>query len=189
MDVYTLPALDETAVGDLVAWGMTNGRWRWLYGEAETGVELAYLAGMDWRLWPHGRAFGEQAELAWWRQADGRYQLRLALETGSLPTITGITWGSPETWWVWEPEAARTLLHGRYDVGRSQEIGQASWSEARIPRWLHYPVSVDAAQPKPELVRAVLLTQSYRQQDGLVGLTRVVGLETWQPSEETANGQ
>lgn len=188
MDVYTLSAIDETAVGDLVAWGTANGRWRWLYSEAETGVELTYLAGVDWRLWPHGRAFGEQAELAWWWQADGRYQLRLSLDTGRPPDITGMTWGSPETWRSWRKDVVQTLLHGRYDVGRAEEIGQASWSEARIPRWLHYPVTVDAAQPKPELVRAVLLTQSYQRQDGLVGLTRLVGLETWQPSEEAANG-
>jgi len=191
MDVYTRTAVDETAVDAVAAWCAANNRCVWLYGEAETGVELARFAAGNWRLWPHGRAFGEEVELAWWLEADGRYQLRLCLETGGPPAVSGVTWGSPEIWHLRDSAATKTLLHGSYDVEGSQTIGQGSWSEARIPRWLHYPLDVDPAEPKPEEVRAVLLTQPYNRQDGLAIMTRLVGLGKWRPTppEEVANGQ
>ncbi|MBK8935348.1 MAG: hypothetical protein IPM76_24125 [Chloroflexi bacterium] len=193
MNVYTQSAVPVDAVSGLLVWGAENAIWRWLYGEAETGVNLAQLADADWQLWPHGRAFGEKGELAWWEQGDGRYHLRLSLETDSPPTGAEMLWIDPETWLPWGDEATdyvvETLLHGSYDAESSQEIGRESWSEARIPRWLHYPLAVDKTLPKLEKVRAVMVTRPYHHQDNVVILTRLLGLKTWQPTEEAANGR
>lgn len=188
MDVYTLSAAPAEALSALIAWGVADGRCPWLYGEAETGVTLARLAEADWRRWPHGRAFGQAVELAWWREGNGRYRLRLCLERGAPPDDLGLTWGTPESWLPRSADHEETLLHGSYDVDGSREIGQASWSEARIPRWLHYPLDVDGEAAGADQIRAVLLTRPYCQSDQRVGLTRLVGLNTWQPAEEAADG-
>lgn len=181
MEVYTLSDLSLDMLVALAASGTENDVWQWLYGEAETGIELISLpeapTAADCLPWLHGRIFGETGELAWWVLENNLYQIRLSITENAPPVIEGISWG-PAVNWQARGEPVATLLHGSYDVAGSQEIGRGSWSEARIPRWLHYPVTVDVTQPDQEDLRVVLVTQDYYAGDQPVPLTRLLRLET-----------
>jgi hypothetical protein len=77
--------------------------------------------------WTSGRLFNAEWELQWEKQGDA-FQLRLLTE-GNLP----------DGWQVTEFETVEEtslLLFG--DRKRDTEPG---WREARIPRWLEYPVA------------------------------------------------
>jgi hypothetical protein len=164
---YVVHNVSPASLGDL----LQSEVWPWLYAERMEATELMFLADaleadVPWQRWQHGRAFGSESELAWWRQPDERYQVRLLAE-GALPA--GLAWGEAVAQWTpWSDKAEATLLHGTLD---GETGDRPSWSEARIPRWLHYPVT---EQPAPE--RVVLLTLVY-QRNGIPGLTRLVGVQ------------
>jgi hypothetical protein len=155
-----------------------NGSWRWLYAERMETTELCFLAdvlneesGVPWSRWPYGRAFDEHSELAWQRRPDGNYDLCWLAEGGAPPA--GISWTTSPGWQASDPPV-ETLLHGSLDRGRSSQEPQrrASWSEARIPRYLYHPVA-SSGDDLPE--RVTLVTQAYAQQ-GIVGLTRLLAV-------------
>lgn len=142
---------------------LQNGSWRWLYAERMEDTALLWLAdalqgAVPWMRWQHGRAFDPGSELAWWRQADGQYQVRL-LTDGTAPM--GIRWESPTEWHpVADTPSTETLLYGLSDGnGRT-------WSEARIPRHFAYPVE--------DTPRRVFLTTQTYWQDGQTFLTRLL---------------
>lgn len=181
MDTYVIPNVLAGALHDLLAWGVQQQVWSWLYGETALGTTLAALPPLTttldagWADWSPGRAFGPHAELRWWAQDDGRYRLRLLHDAGPLPP--GQVWGDGQVWVAWGSPLP-TLLHGTLDTGRTAESGQASWSEARIPRYLVYPVDGDLETIPPDAVVRVTLTVQAYAQDGIVGLTRLCALAT-----------
>lgn len=176
MQAYFLEDISAEAISRLLAWGKEKKVWHWLYGEQMTQITLAYLveeleiSPSAWRQWSHGRVFGDTCELAWWSLSKDQYALRLLIESGDQPP--GLAWGVGEEWLPWGGVNA-TLLHGSLDTKRSKESGQPSWSEARIPRYLHYPVKVnlDTVQ-EDDVIQVILETQPYAQH-GVVGLSRL----------------
>lgn len=155
--------------------------WPWLYVETVTDTELLWLqpalAETGW--WNksfHGRAFGPKSELAWWRVADDTYELRL-LTVASPPLAEGVVWGEAIPWEPWGT-AIWTRLYGELDTDRSQQSGISTWSEARIPRYLAYPL-----EGKPS-TRVLLKTQAYAR-DGIVGLTRLLAVAGDPPAKES----
>jgi hypothetical protein len=182
MQVFYCEGVSGDDLDALLAWGEGEGTWPWLYGEAETGLLLQKLADAraEWKAWRHGRAFGPAAELDWWEEEGGRYRgryrLRFLAASVAPPDDPALPWSDAEEWDAWDDEPAVTLLHGTYDRDRSQTQERPSWSEARIPRWLHYPVDVPAADA-PEALRAVLVSRAYAQ-NGIVGLNRLIEIRT-----------
>jgi hypothetical protein len=215
MNAYFVANVPATTLHAALAWGVQQQAWPWLYGEAMLGSALTTLPPLlagdppGWQAWTHGRAFGPESELSWRRQEDGRYRLRLLQDSGAPPP--GVDWGAGQTWEVWVAPAAQTpaaqtpaaqtpaaqtpaaqtplptLLHGTLDDGRSRESGQASWSEARIPRYLTYPVQIDLERLAEDVnVRVTLSVQAYAQH-GVVGLTRLCHLAPQMIVKEAAD--
>jgi hypothetical protein len=197
----TAANVTTATLAKLLAWGRDEG-WQWLYGEGVTEIVLTWLAPAlaaepaAWPQWTHGRAFGPSGEVSWWLEADGHYRLRCLSEADAQPLADEIAWSEAVTWQRWPVgnhwgNASETLLHGSFDSGRTQASGQSSWSDARIPRYLHYPVEVDIDQAPAEM-RAVLSSWLYVRQQAADGeadellrngqtfanLTRLVGVET-----------
>lgn len=167
MNQYTATAVPADALYQLLA----AGSWPWLYAERMEGTELLRLADalaatLPWTRWAHGRAFGPESELAWWRQADGHYQLRLLTE-GNVPDGS-ISWQANEPLTADPPY--QSLLFGAYDDDSA--AGIPSWSEARIPRRLHYPLPADSQPAK----QVALRLQNLRRHEIAVG-TRLLAVE------------
>lgn len=152
---------------------LRGGSWPWLYAERMEATELCFLAeamagNIPWQRWRHGRVFDPQSELSWQRQPDGRYHLRL-LTTVSPPQTDRLDWGDADEW----PAAGRqtaTLLHGIRNDEPFPD-GKPRWSEARLPRYLAYPVT-EAAPPE----RVALVTQAYWQSRTTLA-TRLVAVQ------------
>lgn len=170
------PLYEWTAQGvaatHLEQWLHAN-RWQWLYAERPEATELLWLAAAlqantPWTHWRHGRAFAATGELAFWRQPDQTYQVRwLATTTTTPPPAEAVTWFAAAPWLAYDQTPVATLLHGNRGDGSS-----GRWGEARIPRYLHYPVN-SGDNPVPEQV--ALLTQRYHRA-GIVSLTRLVAV-------------
>lgn len=164
LQAYVAAGVPAAALDDLL---QEAGR-RWFYGERRDAVALAWLedaAGVA--EWDHGRAFDADAELAWWREGDGAFSVRLLTAGDPLP---GLSWSEPETWRA-AGELQKTLLHGDLDE-EDGDGNRPAWSAARIPRRLRYPVPEGEA---PD--RVALLVQPLHGGDGVAALTRLVGVE------------
>ncbi len=170
MDVFQVEDVSAETITALLAQAAET--WPWLYAERPETTELLWLAESqaDWQQWPYARAFGPESELNWQRQEDGRYTLRL-LTDAPPPVLTGLDWGAAAVWQPFGSEQS-TWLHGRLDEDRSEVQGELTWSEARIPRWLAYPLGAETAPPE----RVVLQVQTYAQ-GGIVGLTRLLAVQ------------
>lgn len=171
MNQYAATAVPADVLHQL----LQAGSWPWLYAERMEGTELLRLAvalagTLPWTRWAHGRAFGPESELTWWRQADGRYQLRLLSE--SVAPDGDILWQAGE------PLAAdppyQSLLFGTYDDDSAGDV--PSWSEARIPRRLHYPLAADS----PPAEQVALRLQNLRYHGIAIG-TRLLAVEPINP--------
>ncbi len=151
-------------------------QWPWLYAERPETTDLLWLTASlpNWQRWVVARAFGPTSEFSWRRQGNGRYDLRL-LTDESPPQIKAFDWGKSANWDVWTSDnnPHPTLLHGQLDTDRSKERGIATWSEARIPRWLTYPLPQNGDDFPNQVT---LLTQTYAQ-NGIVGITRLLSVQ------------
>lgn len=141
----------------------------WFYGERPPDTVLVWASGaldggLAWADWRHGRRFGPEGELAWWPEAGGAFTCRLLAGPGAAG------WEGATEYTAADDEVNETLLHGLYD----EDSDPPTWSEARIPRYLAYPVEDNA----PGLnTRAVLLTRGYRGPAG-DRLERLLAVET-----------
>lgn len=170
MDAFQIRDVPAETVTALLT--QAGSKWPWVYAERPETTELLWLAAVqpNWQQWPYARAFGPESELSWQQQANGRYTLRL-LTDSTPPVLAGLDWGAATSWQPFGREQS-TWLHGRLDEDRSEAQGELTWSEARIPRWLAYPLAAEAAPPE----RVVLQVQTYAQ-DGIVGLTRLLAVQ------------
>ncbi len=154
---------------------LTDSNLKWVYAESLTNTILAYtgdfLLGKDQDLlqWEHGRAFDETLELDWWRTGE-TFRLRLLTER-DVPD--GVNWN--KTGAVVQPirdEPYSLRMHGMCDE-HTASPKHPTWSEARIPRHLAYPVAVGKGENPPE--RVALRALDYARA-GCVVLTRLVGV-------------
>jgi hypothetical protein len=168
---------------------------RWVYAERMADTGLGTLAdllageplgapkgtsrpGVGLEQWEHGRAFGPGLEIDWWRKGEA-YCVR-ALAEGDLPGGgNGLDWEEgPELAATGKPRTV--LLHGTLDPKWSPE--RPTWSEARVPRHLAYPVPV--GNPSPPR-RVALWAQDY-ERDGVVVVTRLIEVTPCQVDKEEA---
>lgn len=139
----------------------------WIYAERKETTVLAWLNEVQSQFlpqeqWRHGRVFGPDGELAWWRNRSGMYELRWLGETATTPP-EGVSWqeiGKRNA--LFGPVS--TLLHGDSGDGSS-----ARWGEARIPAYQRYPV-----EGVPVRVR---LQIQYYQGDGVSPIARLVTVD------------
>ena len=167
--------MDECYIADAVslpdlARALCDARLQWVYAERMEDTVLTWREALldgpvDLARWTHGRAFGMDLELAWWRRGEV-WQARAILSAGQAPE--GIAW-EPYPTEGWESQAGdgRVLLLGERDPG--VQAGEPLWSTERIPRYLKYPADGDAR-------RVALLKRSYRQR-GVVVAWRLVGVD------------
>lgn len=150
---------------------LQDPRLEWVYAERMEDTILAEIKdlsaqGVELDQWEHGRAFGPQIEIAWWRASLG-FDLRAIVEEGKPPQ-------GPQ--WAPDPlgddftriEKKSNLLIGERD--KKETSNPPAWSTARIPRYLYYPL-------KGEPTRRVALTFITYQIDGLCCEQRLIGLE------------
>lgn len=174
---FTADGIDGGTLPELVS----QGDWRWASVEQPSGTELTWFAtlaakSLPWASWHHARLFSEETELAWWLEYNGRFTCRLL--TANHPDNS--VWQPGGTYKPfalsersWQPEA--TLLHGRWNGNTDPP----SWSEPRIPRYLHYPVAADAKLATES--RGILNTAVYLGELGDV-LVRYVSVGVWTPA-------
>lgn len=138
-----------------------------LAGEPLGAPQDGSRPGVELARWEHGRAFGPRLEIDWWREGE-TFRLR-ALSEVALPQ--GIDWREPDDGpalvAVGAPRAM--MLYGTLDEKSPPD--RPTWSEARVPRYLAYPVPFDDSPPE----RVALLGQDYARR-GVVVLTRLVGV-------------
>jgi hypothetical protein len=152
----------KVLVAGLVS-ALRDPRLRWVYAERTADIVLIgrddLLDGsLPLERWTHGRAFGPELELAWWRSGD-QLQARAVVTKDEPPG--GIDW-EPHAIQDWEPQTQRgqaTLLLGERDPDVPGD--DPKWSEARIPHYLEYPVAGSAA-------RVTLVRQTYRHRGVIV---------------------
>lgn len=150
---------------------------KWVFAESLSDTILAYTGdflrdGNDESLlqWEHGRAFDEALELDWWCTGQ-TFRLRLLTE-GDI--LDGVDWNEPDS--VVQPvqdEPYPLRLHGKYDKKHTASPERPTWSEARIPQHIAYPVEVGEGEKPPE--RVVLRALDYAHA-GCVVLTRLLGV-------------
>ena len=164
--VHIAKGVAWTALGQALA----DPRLTWVYAERLEDIVLAeceiWLTGpAPLQRWSHGRAFSSTLEVAWWQEGDN-VSVR-AIGTGTPPA--GITWEAQDTsGWGPDPDVAQ-LLAGQLDT--DHPYSQPTWSTARLPRYLAYPVM---GEPPPE--RVALVVRSYRV-EGVLVTERLVSLE------------
>lgn len=160
---------------------------RWVYAERTADTGLGTVAdllageplgaprdgrrpGVELARWEHGRAFGPHLEIDWWRDGE-TFRLR-ALSEDTLPP--GVDWQEPDDGpslvAVGAPRAM--TLYGTLDKNDEKSPpDRPTWSEARVPRHLAYPVPFESSPS----ARVALLGQDYARR-GVVVLTRLVGV-------------
>ena len=156
---------------EALAEALRDPRLRLVYAERMEDTVLTWRD--DWlqmpvalERWTYGRAFGEEAELRWQKSEDG-YEVR-AIAVGDAPA--GIDWKvEPCDDWDERPGEQPLLLVGERD--RDRPSPQPTWSEARIPRYLTYPVEAPA-----QATRVALVQRVYRR-NGVVVTTRLLRVE------------
>lgn len=152
-----------------------------LNGEPLGAPKDSSRPGVRLEQWEHGRAFGPELEIDWWREGEA-FRLR-ALSEGDVPD--SVNWTEPGDGPV--PVAVDGLrpmvLHGSYDDKSPPE--RPTWSEARIPRHLAYPIQFEDSSPSR---RVVLLGQDYVRGDVVV-LTRLVKVVPFDKSKTQLEGE
>lgn len=171
LKIYTAKSVAPQALRQSLA----DSRLKWVYAESLSDTILAYTEdflrnenGENLLRWEHGRAFDEALELDWWRTGQ-TFRLRLLTEAGVLD---GIKWNEPEAL-VLQPvqdEPYPLRLHGTRDE-HTASSERPTWSEARIPRYMTYPIQIGKGQEPPH--RVVLRALDYARA-GCVVLTRLV---------------
>lgn len=156
-----------------LAQALEDARLLWVYAKRLEDIVLdarpAWLAaGVPLERWDQGCAFGPELELCWQRRGD-TYEVRAITEAPPPEVVAWIAWDMGG-WRADDGALARWLLVGERDADR--ESGAPTWSEARIPRYLAYPVPDPTAPPE----RVALVARVYRC-DGLVALHRLVCVE------------
>ncbi len=168
---------------------LSDSNLRWVYAESLTDTILAYTGDFlpdkdkDLLQWEHGRAFDEALELDWWC-TEQTFRLRLLTE-GDI--LDGVDWNEPDS--VVQPvqdEPYPLRLHGKYDKKHTASPERPTWSEARIPQHIAYPVEVGEGEKPPE--RVVLRALDYAR-TGCVVLTRLVGLARGDGTANVAHQQ
>lgn len=151
---------------------LQDPRLRWAYAERVEDIVLTWrdaLLGdtVPLERWSHGRAFSQELEVCWWRR-DGGYKVRAIVSAGKPPA--GIAWTllNTDNWQATGDHAA--LLIGEHDTDRSGDV--PTWSAARIPRYLPYPVPMSGTLP----TRVALVARAYRS-GGIVVTQRLVRVE------------
>jgi len=151
---------------------LQDERLRWVYAER---VEDTVLTWRDALLdetvplerWHHGRAFGPDLEIGWWQWDEG-YEVRAIVAAGRPPV--SIAWAIVDAADWQEGDDQIILLIGEHDADRPTDV--PTWSVARIPRYLAYPVKVGTAPPQ----RVALVQRVYRL-NGIVVTERLVRLK------------
>lgn len=139
-------------------------RLKWVYAERMEDTVLTWRDALleqqaTLARWNHGRAFGLELELTWWRRGDS-VDARAIVAQGNLPE--GITW-QPYPTNEWKVEEHEVLLVGERDPNVQAE--KPVWSTARIPRYLAYPAD-------GSFQRVALVEHVYRHQ-GIVVASRL----------------
>ncbi len=146
--------LAENVTESALAAALRDARVQWVYAESPAATALVWAetfppAAAPLANWHHGRAFGETLEMAWWRQGDA-YQVR-TLATGS-PPANPLGEADPEAAQYRPAAENHFLLVGERDEDRPAET--PTWSAARVPQYLAYPVP---GQPPPRRVALVVV--------------------------------
>ncbi len=154
-----------------LAQALNDSRLLWVYAKRLEDIVLAARAGwlgsgIPLERWEYGCAFGPDLELSWWQRDDG-YNVR-AITAETPPENVAWTALDMAGWQADDP--VPWLLVGEYDADRKSNV--PTWSTARIPRYLAYPVPDLDAPPE----RVVLVAQTFRQA-GHVAICRLVRVE------------
>ena len=151
---------------------LQDPRLRWAYAERLENIVLTWHDALlndatPLERWLHGRAFSQELEVCWW-QRDDDYEVRATVSAGKPPS--GITWTPLNTgsWQAADDQVA--LLVGDHDADRPGNV--PTWSAARIPRYLPYPVPVSGTSP----ARVALVARAY-QSGGIVVTQRLLRVE------------
>jgi len=161
---------DAVSIPDL-ARALRDARLQWVYAERMEDTILTWREALldgsvDLARWTHGRVFGPDLELAWWRRGEA-LQARAILSADQTPP-EGIAWEPyPTEGWKSQDGDGRVLLLGECDPEAPAD--EPLWSTERIPRYLQYPIAGEAQ-------RVALLKRSYRQR-GVVVAWRLLGIE------------
>jgi len=156
---------------DDLSQALHDARLQWVYAERMEDTVLTWRddflkSSIDLAQWSHGRAFGPDAELAWWCR--GKYiEMRAIVGTENPPA--GITW-EPFPTDGWEPvrrDGIEELLIGERDP--NVPTVEPQWSTARIPRYMEYPTDGSAR-------RVALIKQAYRYM-GVIVAWRLVRVQ------------
>lgn len=176
---------DQNVTASALRQALTDPRLRWVYAERMEDIVLTACTGwppdgVPLERWCHGRAFADELELCWWLRDserddsdDGaRYDVR-AITVGDAPAAEAIHWQAKA---IDDDEGtvSQWLLIGEQDTDR--ESDRPSWSVARIPRYLYYPVPEQKIPPE----RVAVWTKAYRHA-GITTLHRLLavkGVET-----------
>lgn len=165
--VYVAPSVSPAVLAE----ALRDARLHWAYAERLEDTVLTWrdaLLNGDVPLerWDHGRAFGPELEVSWW-QCDEGYEVRAIISIGQPPAC--ISWKRLDTdGWQAEGDYV-TLLIGEHDTDRPTDM--PTWSAARIPRYLPYPVEVLGGKKPPS--RATLVARVYRA-GGIIVTQRLV---------------
>jgi hypothetical protein len=164
--VYVAPSVSPAMLTE----ALRDTRLHWAYAERLEDTVLtwrdALLNGdVPLKRWDHGRAFGPEMEVSWWRRDEG-YEVRAIISTGQPPAV--ILWTRLDTggWQAEDDHVA--LLIGEHDADRPTDV--PTWSAARIPRYLPYPVEVSERKTP---LRAALVVRVYRA-GGIIVTQRLV---------------
>lgn len=135
--------------------------WTWAYTERQADIVLtkraALLEGNQAPVaqWEHGRAFNAELEISWW-QRGASYDVRW-IATTAMTAPVAISWNVLDTS-EWTASEQRWLLIGERDANRKDTV--PTWSVARIPRYLPYPLELEAGASSP--TRVALVSRLYR---------------------------
>ena len=117
----------------------------------------------------HGRVFAAEGELAWWRLSPDRFECR-HLTAGAVLPFNG--WQTDMI--GADAQHEHHLLHGLVDLTENNvPADPPTWSDARIPRYMSYPVLADSTVTRAS--RVVLETQMCVAASGQ-RLQRLVGV-------------
>jgi hypothetical protein len=168
----------ETVSMTDLAKALRDVRMEWTYAER---MEDTILTRRDVLLdgtvplehYTHGRAFGPDLEVAWWRNGNKVQACSVVVE-GEPPM--GIDWtpypDSTDDWKAVPQNGQSFLLAGERDP--DAPAVEPRWSTARIPRYLEYPADGSWRQ-------VALIEQPYRYADVIVArrLVAVVEAKEW----------
>ena len=163
--IYLLEEADE----DMLKKALEAEGLKWAYVErVKESVFLSIEELSPLARWQHGRAFGSQLQVNWWRKRES-YRLVLLTEQASLSG--NVPWQKAKIASPWTALPDFDLAAGQVRLTGERSEGEAAWFEARLPRPLHYP---DVGTPPPRKV--ALRIRRYRGKEGGIW-TRMLCLE------------